>query len=67
MQGTFNKMLPMSKGIFSLDIDSIGSVPMQYLAAFSNAENKPAGAVMGSYQDLEVVLCLQGFPSSYHT
>ena len=56
----------MSKGIFSLDVDSIGSVPTRCLGAFSNAENKPAAAVMVSYQDLKVMLCLHGFPSFYH-
>lgn len=44
----------MSKGIFSLDVDSIGSVPMRCLEASSDAENKSAAAVTVSYQDLEV-------------
>lgn len=43
--GAFNEMQLMSKGIFSLDVDSIGSVPLQYLGAFPNAENKLAAAV----------------------
>ena len=55
----------MSKGIFSLNVDSTGSAPVQCLGAFSNTENKLAAAVLVSYQDLKVVLLLQGFPSYY--
>lgn len=65
--GRLMKCCWRQREFFSLDVDSIGSVPMQCLGAFSNAENKPAAAVMVSYQDLKVVLCLQGFPSLYHT